>query len=414
MRRKLTLFILALSMGWMNGTMAVSDGYDDNYRYLVLLQHEDVVRASEPKTITREGFDAFNQYFSDLSDSEVKIATTMIFSYLRYDAVVLKKSLKKFLMLASETDTPVLIKFDGENWWDGRPDLWNWWDPDAPGYNPENRNNVEWAGWNSDRALKIAWRNWGRQLRVAPPPNLMSPAFRQAGREGMDELMPIIMDWWKGLPANKKHLFVGINVGWEASIGLNAYYYPNGNDLIDQPPENDPKFTAIPEDVRDRGKVQIGYAALKTAGIRSSGDITEHDLYEVVRRHLEGLSKYMSDYGFPREKIFTHGTGDFDEKLFDAALNEYASPSWSSYRYAHDPAASEGILRGIGFNDAKYWGIAEWWLHSSKTQEAWESALEKTLFYPGFRFLGVYHWKGISENPEAIEAIREVMKNHPE
>ena len=414
MKGKRVVLGLVFGLTWMNCGVLSAGGYDDDYRYLVLLRGEGVVRSSDPRTITAERFEEVNRHFADLPDSQMKIASTLIFSYLRSDVEVLKESLKKYLKLAAETDTPVLIKFDGESWWEARPDLWNWWDPDKPGYDPENAKNVEWTDWTSEYALKISWRHWGPQCRIAPAPNLMSPAYREACRDGMDELMPIIMEWWKQLPGNKKHLFIGINVGWESSIGLNAYYYPNGNELIDQPLENDPKFTAIPQDVLDRGKVQIGYAALTTAGIRTGGDITEHDLYEAVRRHLEGLSKHVREFGFPREKIFTHGTGDFGEKLYDAALNEYASPGWTSYRYGYDPDACEGIIRGLGITDAKYWGIAEWWLQKPRTKEYWIPALEKTMFYPRFRFLCVYHWKRISESPEVIEAIREVMKNHPE
>ena len=259
--------------------------------------------------------DQFDRDFAELPDSSIMVGMGKIFSYLQYDKEEITRSLREFLNHSVETDTPVMIKFDGENWWDRRPDLWNWWDPVAPGYNPENAKNVEWTGWSSDYAIKIAWRNWGRQIRIQPPPNLMSPAYRKACEEGMDELMPIVMEWWENLPEEKKYLFVGINVGWESAIGVSAYYYPNGNELIDQPPENDPKFKAIPEDVLDRGKVQIGYASIQTAGIRTCGDIAEDDLCEVIRRHLEWLSKHVHDFGFPREKIFTHGTGDYGEKL---------------------------------------------------------------------------------------------------
>jgi len=32
--------------------------------------------------------------------------------------------------------------------WKNRPDLWNCFDPARPGYNPNNKSNVEWHGWN--------------------------------------------------------------------------------------------------------------------------------------------------------------------------------------------------------------------------------------------------------------------------
>ena len=335
-----------------------------------------------------------------------------IFSYLRYGKVEVENSLRELLEHSVKTDTPVLIKFDGENWWDGRPDLWNWWDPAAPGYNPGNKNNVEWTGWDPDCALKIAWRNWGRQIRIAPPPNLMSPAYRRACEEGMDGLMPIVMEWWKGLPEDKKHLFIGINVGWESSIGLNAYYYPNGNELLDKPEEDDPPFKPVPKDVLSRGKTQIGYASIRTAGIRTKGDIAEDDLYEVVRRHLEWLSRYVYDFGFPREKIFTHGTGDYGEKLFDAAVNPYSCPGWSNYRYADDPGASEGMVRGRKLSDARYWATAEWLLQKPREKEIWLEAFERNLSYPDCKWLGVYNWRNIKDSPGVIQAARELVVRH--
>jgi hypothetical protein len=77
--------------------------------------------------------------------------------------------LREFLRLAQLTDTPIVVQLDGEQWWANRPDLWNWWDESLPGFSPANRENVEWFGWSPDQALRIAWRNWGRQLRVRPP-----------------------------------------------------------------------------------------------------------------------------------------------------------------------------------------------------------------------------------------------------
>ena len=56
--------------------------------------------------------------------------------------------------------------------------LWNFFDPSQPGFDPENRQNVEWTGWTNDTAAMVAWRNWGSQFRMpTPQPNLASPAL---------------------------------------------------------------------------------------------------------------------------------------------------------------------------------------------------------------------------------------------
>ena len=195
-----------------------------------------------PEPVGREAFEEIKRALPEVPQSGLRVGIGFIFSYFRTaDDTSLLASLRQVLALAEATDTPVLIQLDGENWWDARPDLWNWWDPASPGFNPANRENVEWSGWTADQALKLAWRNWGRQLRVRPPPNLMSPRYRQACHEKMALLIPVVLQWWNALPAEKKDLLVGLKVGWESSIGVNAWYYPNGNDLLAKPADGDPK-----------------------------------------------------------------------------------------------------------------------------------------------------------------------------
>ena len=388
----------------------------EDVRYIVFMRATgQVFDQSRPETINVSEFEKVKQHFTGLNDNSIKIGMACAFSYLNNDIETVKQSLQNFLDCSTKTEVPVLIKFDGQQWWEGRPDLWNWWDPSEKGYSPENRNNVEWTDWESSSAIKIAWRNWGKQIRVVPPPNLMSPAYRTACHEAMDELMPMIMQWWTSLPPDKKHLFIGLNVGWETSIGYNAYYYPNGNRYLDKPLQDDPLVPSDRKDVLKRGHVQIGYAAVKTAGIRSAGQITENDLYEVCSRHLEDFSKRAFEFGFPREKIFTHGVGnEFGEKLYDAAVNDYSCPGWSDYWYADDPMKDKGIVRGISLSDAPHWAAVEYLLLKPyQEQLLWRQAIEKTISCPGCKFLCIYNWEGItSEDSKVIHAIKNVISEN--
>ena len=61
--------------------------------------------------------------------------------------------------MARRTNVAVHFVVDDHIGWDKRPDLWNWYDPSKPGYNPNNRKNVEWydSEWN------------GQQLRYITP-----------------------------------------------------------------------------------------------------------------------------------------------------------------------------------------------------------------------------------------------------
>ncbi|MFA5292997.1 MAG: hypothetical protein WC496_08190 [Phycisphaerae bacterium] len=400
--RLLIMLSLVLSVSCTLQAMSDSNITD---KYLLIMKDFDV---SRPANINEGNFTDMMSRFPDSSHSQIKIGTAVILSYLKTNVSTISKSLERILFFAEKTNTPIMIKFDGEQWWNNRPDLWNWWDPNKPGYDPNNRSNVEWRWWGPEYAMKICWRNWGRQLRVLPPPNLMSPAYRKACHDAMDVLMPVILNWYKALPEEKKFLFAGLNLGWETSIGVNAYYYPNGDELMDKPEKDDPMGFAR-ADVLSRGVVQQGFAAVKTAGIRQSGDITEEDLCKVVHIYLEDLCKRAYDFGFPRDKIITHGWGnESGELLYDAAVNSYSCPGWSIYWYAHDPNEDKGVTRNIRKSDAPYWAAVEWWLPRPHETNIWKEAIAKTLNYSGCKLICIYGWKGISTNEPIIEAIRQV------
>jgi len=392
--------LLTSPMLWAVSNADVGD------QYILMMKPFDF---AHPDKISEENFMEMMKHFQGLNHSKIKVGLSTNLSYLHHDIRTLAKTLERILYYAQKTDTPIMIKFDGEQWWQHRSDLWNWWDPEKPGYNPDNRNNVEWRWWGPEYALKICWRNWGRQLRVLPPPNLMSPAYRKACHESMDVLMPILLDWYKALPEDKKYLFVGLNLGWESSIGINAFYYPNGEDLMDKPKSQDPQSGTVRTDVLSRGVVQQGYAAVKTAGIRDSGDITEEDLYNVVHRYLEDLCKYAYDFGFPRDKIISHGWGNENgERMYDAAVNSYSCPGWSEYWYAKDPGQDTGIMRNVQKSDAPYWGVVEWMLMEPHEKEPWKTAITNTLKLPGCKMVCIYWWWFIDKSEPVIEAIREI------
>lgn len=357
-----------------------------------------------------EIFDQVRQLQNPKSSADVRLGIGAIFSYLNEPRDQCKSRVLNFLSLAREYDIPVVVQLDGEQWWDARPDLWNWWDPARDGYNPRNRYNVEWTGWGPDHAMKIAWRNWGIQIRALPPPNLMSPLYRQACHDEMRALVPLVLDWWKQLPDDKKSLLIGIKIGWESSIGVNAFYYPNGNDLLDRPESEDPRRDLKADEVPGRGVVPSGYAAVTTASLTDSGALKEKDLAEIVWRHLDDLCALAAELGVPREKMFTHvGGWKEEELLYDAALNKYSCPGWSFYRHAGDPAEDRGVQRVLQKSDAPFWGAVEWMLMGTEDQKSWHDAITRTLSIPKCRYMCVYNWSGIRDNHGAVAAIKAVL-----
>jgi hypothetical protein len=62
-------------------------------------------------------------------------------------------------------------------------------------YDPANTANVEWSSWDRRDAVKLGWRNWGSQIRVAPHPNLASPKVIEATRQQLRSFAPVIARW---------------------------------------------------------------------------------------------------------------------------------------------------------------------------------------------------------------------------
>ncbi|MGZ0706725.1 hypothetical protein ACWPKO_00110 [Coraliomargarita sp. W4R53] len=357
----------------------------------------------------REVADHFPAY---APDAEILLGVGGIFSYFAHDIEDVEASLRRFLSLSESLSIPVWIKLDGEQWWQARPDLWNWWDPSRPGYDPDNAKNVEWSHWGTGYALKVAWRDWGQPLRVLPPPNLMSPDYREAVTEAMERLVPIIAEWYAQLPQEKKALFAGLNVGWETAIGTSSYYLPNGNEKAKLPPGDDLEPALKIDDSLSRGVQQIGYAAVSSAGIRDQGDLEETDLVEVVRRHLEDLSRQAYLLGVPRDKIFTHPFGNAaGEALYDAAVNEYAYPGWSEYWYSKDIMKNQGVRRNLQRPEVDQWGAVEWLLlYPVEEAQAWYTAIKRTINAPGLKLMCIYNWENTAaRGPNVPRVVNQVI-----
>lgn len=344
----------------------------------------------------------------------LRVGVSGIFSILETPPDVLARSLANLLKASEEAGVPVLVTLDGQNWWGRRPDLWNWWDPAKPGYNPDNARNVEWTGWDPSTAVKIGWRNWGRQIRVCPAPNIASPRVLDAHRQALRVLAPVLARWNSSLPAEKRWLFGGVKVGWEAGIGYNAFYYPDGNALYERSPDDasqDPQTGLDLKKGLSSGVAQLGYAAVKTAGIKSQGQITRDDLGKVTQRYLEVLAREVNRAGVPRDRIFTHQGGTYapwDVHIpFWPALNRWSRPGWSFYGV--DPATAGDLGKELQRAGNSPWAASEWWWGAA-TPEGWEDHFRRTLGFGNCRFVCVYNWtNSFEKNQAGLDGLRRLV-----
>jgi hypothetical protein len=369
--------------------------------------------------LTEQKFQQMVNLFGAQSNKKTPVGLGTIVSLLNASPTNYLIKLNSSLAWAQKYDIPIQIKFDTEYYWDYRIDLWNFWDPARPGYNPDNKYNVEWTSWNPDSAVKITWLNWGRQIRKPPAPNFMSPKYREAWKTELVRGVEAVKKWYNQLPEDKKYLFAGIVVGWESSIGVNLFHYPNGNNYLDKAESNDPlvgRNAANPNLLPSRGIQTIGYAAVSTAKIKTSGTLTEADQAEVVRRHLEDHAKTVFDAGIPRELIFSHAGGWAPgETLYSAAVNSYSCPGWSFYKYASDPRKDMTAMQALGKSDAPCWGAVEWLFGgtgfggeaTNEGKEKWVTALTNALVDKS-RVVSIYNLDKITPNQNAINGIKQM------
>jgi hypothetical protein len=304
------------------------------------------------------------------SDKKIGIGFHIPYFYID-DIAHYKLLIDKICQVSERTEMPILFGLDGFAWWRGRPDLWNWWNPALPGYDPNNINNVEWTSWDSKDAVRNGWRNWGSAFQLEEPhPNLTSQAVINANQDALKELVPIIKSWYQGLPSDRKYLFAGIKLGWEVGIG-SQYYYPKDGD------------TSGP----DKGN-QIGYAAVKTAGLAASGQLQRSDITRCTQIYLTALAEIIYLEGIPRQKIFTHAgayptTSQPVQYITpDAALNPFANPGWSFYTYAKGPKGLTGLDSTLSSIDPIWWANSEWGGTGDQDPKNWESLL---LMYETYR-----------------------------
>ena len=366
---------------------------------------------------------AIRNTFGNSVGSDVAVGQAVLFYIFERPLDKHLTTLKKHLLEAERQEVPVLIQLDPVTFWDGVPELWNWFDKGISGYDESNRENVEWTSWSSADAVKLGWLNWGSQIRLKPMANLFSGKYQSAVRERMTVLLGTLSNWYKTLPENKKYLFGGVKITGELCMGLNNWYYTGGNDLYDKPKENDPTTGLNMWNKPSRSRAAagqpgavstIGYASVKSAGIKTEGTLTGADIEEMDRRFTLFVSDIALEYGFPRDKVFAHA-GGADGDLA-ACVNEKVCPSWSLYHSeAMNPQSnSPYCMKLIRQSDAPAWGAAEWAVDGSA--QDWTTALRNTFAVDRCRFISVYtnvigNNNGTTVNDAAVQGIKTVQKD---
>lgn len=397
---------------------------------------DTLIDPTERRTYFAAGFEEVRTMSGSEHVGSRRLTLEITLDLLNGDPQRVEDYLVAMLDGARESKLPVVVNLDPVNWWGGRPDLWNFFDSEKPGYDPANIDNVEWIGPTGDGAPQVYWRNWGAQIRIATPiPNLASPKLRAALNEVLDRVLPRIAEFHDELALDEKYRFGGVIIGTELSIGVNHYYYPNGNALLSEDPACDPglplangcpgggpcfgynhgqcvpNFSQSPSG----GVVQLGWHGAIDLGLPTPPGRAELDA--IINDYVGFMAERIGAAGLPATKVYSHAGGTFGPSgphSYAAAYVPGVIPGWSMYYGdASDPSTSAGSYLESN-NDRRVlpWASPEWLPfdpNGGASLYQWQTAIEDTLNYRNNRFVAVANWEGISVSNAAIGALSGVM-----
>lgn len=258
--------------------------------------------------------------------------------------VLVREAIRQAFDTAKRTNVAADFLIDDHIGWDVRPDLWNWYDPAKPGYNPENRKNVEWYDWEGTPNKRRYFTPEGTPSQ-SPHMCYNSPEVEKAiSRIVSDIVGPALREAIDGLKKeNKAYLFAGITIGQEAGFDD----YSKIPKLSDIPRANDPfhsqwrmtltqAATLMDEDKAPHRR--LGYCSLANAGYSRANPPNDfnHALAEINQKFIEFWDKQFVEAGIPCSKIYTHVAasvrqdGDNNAPIW-SAFNRYARPGWTTY-----------------------------------------------------------------------------------
>jgi hypothetical protein len=253
--------------------------------------------------------------------------------------------------IARQHDLAVMLHFDFHVDWPNRPDLWNWFDPKKPGYNPDNRQNVEWFGWDGPPAY-ARYLNWGEVQRMPPPMCFTSKAIRAEWTRLIRDIIapPLKKELAVLEREGKGRLFAGVLVGSE----------PTFDNYTHTDPETAKRVAA---DGAPTG--QLGYRALLDGGYGKDhppADIHQA-LGEIIQETVAYWCKAFVQAGLPARKLYPHIPAgaplEMTSAPVEAAFNAWSRPAWSTYPVGPLQQSFHPIYNALKKHGSPPWGGVE-------------------------------------------------------
>ena len=277
------------------------------------------------------------------------------------------ENIHRAFTVARQHDLAVMLHFDFHIAWSNRPELWNWFDPKKPGYNPGNRRNVEWFGWDGPPA-QARYLNHGEAQRMPPPVCFTSKVVRtEWTRLIRDIIAPPLKKELAALEREGKvYLFVGVLVGSE----------PTFDNYTHTDPETAKQIAA---DGAPTG--QLGYRSLLDRGYsKNHPPANIHQaLGEIIHETAGFWCRAFVQAGLPARKLYPHipiGVPlEMTSAPLESAFNAYSNPGWSTYPVGFLGKNFQPIYNALKKHGSPPWGGVEANVGMPGTMVDWETYL---------------------------------------
>jgi hypothetical protein len=315
------------------------------------------------------------------------------------DESIIAKAINLGFMIAQHTNVAVLFLVDDHILWDGRPDLWNWYDPSKPGYNPDNRKNVEWYDWEGTPNKRRYFTPAGAPSQ-APHMCYNSPVIEKEVTRIVSQIVgPALREQINELKRdNKEYLFAGITVGAEA--GFDDYSKIPKISRI--PSTANPmqmqlaKMLMLAAKMMDEDHAphsRVGYCSLTNAGYSKTNPPPDFNaaLAEVNQKFLEFWDKQFVDAGIPCSRLYTHVAAsppqdDTNNAPLQIVFNPYVRPGWTTYPQGTLANGFEPLYDQLERHGNPAWGGVE--ANDVPNRVSWETYLA-WHFNHGAKLVGI-------------------------
>lgn len=271
------------------------------------------------------------------------------------DQAHIEKIIREAFAVAKDRNVAVYFTFYSMNHWPAQ--LWNWYDPAQPGYNPENKKNVEWTDW-SGTPTKNRYSLQEGETRLAPVMCYNSPAvLAEVSYITSNVVGPALLRGMRDLKSTgKEDLFGGITLSEELS--LDDY---SGIDQIN------PKLGAM---MKQDGalKTRLGYCALTNLGYSKDNPPPSYPaaLAKINQDYSAYWGKQLVQAGIPKNKLYTHVAPATDAAYLqytnapiDTAFNEFSNPGWTTYLAGPLSSGFSILYKALADNGSPTWGSTE-------------------------------------------------------